>query len=138
MLMLRVVERLRRVAAEVFRLPVHRVGHAETLLALRRTPGSGATVEADSRADRVRAGLARLPVLFYAGLIALAWGVWLGQRTALYADPGASPLPVRLLLHSIDGIFLFHFYVEAFLWKFSKPHYRETLAPLYFGARARS
>ena len=98
----------------------------------------GAPVEADSRADRLRAGLARIPVLFYAGLIALAWGVWLGQRTALYADPGASPLPVRLLLHSIDGIFLFHFYVEAFLWKFSKPHYRETLGPLYFSARASS
>ena len=50
MLMLRVAERLRRVAAEVFRLPVHRVGHAETLLALRRTPASGAVVEAHSRA----------------------------------------------------------------------------------------
>jgi len=49
-LMMRVAERLRRVAAEVFRLPMHRVGHAETLLALRRTPESGAVVEERNRA----------------------------------------------------------------------------------------
>ena len=91
-----------------------------------------APVEATSRADRTRSRLSRVPVLFYAGLVAVAWGFWFGQRTQLYLDPEASPLPLRLLLHSLDGIFLFHFYIEAFLWKFSKPHYRETLGPLYF------
>lgn len=97
----------------------------------------GAPVEPASRADRLRSRLGRLPVLFYAGLIAVAWSVWFGQRTALYLDPAASPLPLRILLHSLDGIFLFHFYIEAFLWKFSKPHYRETLGPLYFAPAAR-
>lgn len=40
-LLARVAERLRRVAAETFRLPLERLGHAETLLALRRTPAAG-------------------------------------------------------------------------------------------------
>lgn len=91
-----------------------------------------APVDRASRADRTRAVLGRVPMLFYAGLLAVAWGVWFGQRTALYLDPEALSLPMRLAVHALDGIFLFHFFVEAFLWKFSKPHYRETLGPLYF------
>lgn len=42
-LMMRVAERLRRVMSEVFELPLESVGHAETLLALRRTAESGAS-----------------------------------------------------------------------------------------------
>ena len=41
-LTLRLAERLRRVAAEVFELPLARVGHAETLLAMRRVDNFGA------------------------------------------------------------------------------------------------
>jgi hypothetical protein len=93
-------------------------------------------VEPDSRVDRVRAALGSVPVLFYAGLLAVAWSIWFGQRTALYLDAEAATLPMRLLVHSLDGIFLFHFFIEAFLWKFSKPHYRETLGPLYFAPAA--
>ena len=47
-LMMRAAERLRRVVAEVFELPLSRVGHAETLLALRRTPMSGAATTAEA------------------------------------------------------------------------------------------
>jgi uncharacterized membrane protein SirB2 len=93
-------------------------------------------VDPGSVADRLRAALGKLPVLFYAGLAASAWGVYYVVRTKLYLDPEAASLGVRIALHSLDGIFLFHFFVEAFLWKFSKPHYRETLGPLYFAPAA--
>lgn len=94
-------------------------------------------VERTSRVDRLRGALGKVPILFYAGLLAVAWGIWFGQRTTLYLDPEAATLPMRLLVHSLDGIFLFHFFIEAFLWKFSTPHYRETLGPLYFAPAAR-
>jgi len=94
-------------------------------------------VDRESAADRCRKAISRVPMLFYAGLLAVAWGIWFGQRTELYLDPEAVSLPMRLVLHSLDGIFLVHFFVEAFLWKFSKPHYRETLGPLYFAPAAR-
>lgn len=94
-------------------------------------------VDRESRVDHFRKALGRVPVLFYAGLLAVAWGIWFGQRTELYLHPQAVSLPMRLVLHSLDGIFLVHFFIEAFLWKFSKPHYRETLGPLYFAPAAR-
>jgi hypothetical protein len=94
-----------------------------------------APVDRASRVDRLRSWLGRLPLLFYAGLLMVAWGFWLSQRTQVYVAPDAASLPMRLLVHSLDGIFLCHFFVEAFLWKFSKPHYRDTLGPLYFARR---
>ena len=36
------------------------------------------------------------------------------------------------LVAVFDGIFVFHYFVEMFIWKFSEPHYRQTLGPLYF------
>ena len=72
---------------------------------------------------------------FYAGLLAIAWAVWLTQRTQLYLDPFAAPLGVRIVLHSLDGLFLAHFFVEAFVWRLSTPHYRKTLGPLYFAPK---
>jgi len=91
-----------------------------------------APVERTSRADRTRALLSKVPLLFYAGLLMVAWGFWFAQRTEIYGNPEAASIPMRLLIHSLDGLFLFHFFIEAFIWKFSKPHYRDTLGPVYF------
>jgi hypothetical protein len=33
-----------------------------------------------------------------------------------------------------DGIFVVHYVLDAFLWRFSNPFYRQTLGPLYLGA----
>ena len=97
----------------------------------------GPPVESTSRADRLRRAISPTKAVFYAGLLALAWGIWFAQRTQLYLDPQASVLPVRLVVHALDGIFLTHFFIEAFVWKFSKPHYRETLGPRYFAPARR-
>jgi len=35
-----------------------------------------------------------------------------------------------------DGMFLLHYFVEAFLWKFGNPYYRKTLGPLYFDSQS--
>jgi hypothetical protein len=36
------------------------------------------------------------------------------------------------LIHIFDGIFLLHYTLDAFLWRFGQPFYRTRLGPLYF------
>ncbi|MDP9324256.1 MAG: hypothetical protein M3P13_11530 [Acidobacteriota bacterium] len=40
-----------------------------------------------------------------------------------------------MLFALFDGLFVFHYFVESFIWRFSEPYYRQTLGPLYFGSR---
>jgi hypothetical protein len=54
---------------------------------------------------------------------------WLGQGR-LATD--TSPVTYRMLIHVFDGLFVFHYFMEAFIWKFSDPYFRKTLGPLYF------
>ena len=35
-------------------------------------------------------------------------------------------------MNLLSGIFVAHYFVEAFVWKFRNPFYKKTLAPLYF------
>lgn len=49
---------------------------------------------------------------------------------------GAGPRSSYVALLGIfDGVFVFHYFVEMFVWRFSEPHYRQTLSPLYFAAK---
>ncbi len=88
----------------------------------------------DTWIDRVMARLRRPPFLFYGLLltgsaIAVAFfGDHFGFRTLV--DEG--PKPFGFFFHMLNGIFIFHFFVEAFIWKFSNPFYRGALAGLYF------
>jgi len=50
-------------------------------------------------------------------------GVRDGQSTSL------------LLFALFDGLFVFHYFLESFIWRFSEPYYRQTLGPLYFAPR---
>jgi len=36
------------------------------------------------------------------------------------------------LFNVLNGMFVAHYFLEAFIWKFRDPYYRRTLAPLYF------
>jgi hypothetical protein len=88
--------------------------------------------------DRFFAALRRRPVVFYAVLLGLAVLIttctWMGMGTLIERD-GSSPSASYLLLISVfDGLFVFHYFVESLIWKFSDSHYRQTLGPLYFGA----
>jgi hypothetical protein len=39
------------------------------------------------------------------------------------------------LVAVFDGLFVFHYFVEMFIWRFSEPYYRQTLGPLYFAPK---
>ena len=41
-----------------------------------------------------------------------------------------------LLANLFSGMYVFHYFVEAFIWKFRDPYYRKTLSPIYFPGRA--
>jgi hypothetical protein len=58
------------------------------------------------------------------------------QRRAALERPEGSGLPPYLGLISLfAGLFVFHYFVETFIWKFSDPYYRQSLGPLYFGQK---
>ncbi|HKU38304.1 MAG TPA: hypothetical protein VJR89_09155, partial [Polyangiales bacterium] len=46
-----------------------------------------------------------------------------------------SSIALGFLIHVFDGIFLAHYVLDAFLWRFGNPFYRDTLGPLYFAAQ---
>ena len=45
-------------------------------------------------------------------------------------------VPYLLLVSIFDGIFVFHYFVEAFIWKFSDPYFRQSMAGMYFPPKA--
>jgi hypothetical protein len=44
-------------------------------------------------------------------------------------------IALRYAVHIFDGIFMLHYVLDAFLWKFHNPYYRSQLYPLYFQRR---
>jgi hypothetical protein len=101
--------------------------------------------------DRLFAALRHNRVIFYALLLMAAFGVSLltGVTTSMVNamaamlagmwkgyGGGAGPASSYTALVAIfDGLFVFHYFVEMFVWRFSEPHYRQTLSPLYFAAK---
>ncbi|MGE0395061.1 MAG: hypothetical protein AB7I25_04740 [Vicinamibacterales bacterium] len=94
-------------------------------------------LDASSRVDRVAAWFRRHRTAFYLGLLLVA--AW-ASSAAIF---GMSGLTVRpdgsfgwYLVNMLSGIFLAHYFIEAFVWKFGNPFYRQTLGPIYFAAPA--
>lgn len=48
--------------------------------------------------------------------------------------PEAAGQPFRYLalVAVFDGLFVFHYFVEMFVWRFGDPHFRRELSGLYF------
>jgi uncharacterized membrane protein YgcG len=86
-----------------------------------RTP-----LSAGRAVDRAFGALRGRAWLFYAALGALVIAFELRSYVP------ASSAATTFLVHVFDGVFLVHYFLEAFLWKFRNPHYQRTLAPLYF------
>ena len=64
-------------------------------------------------------------------MAAMLAGMWKGY------GGGAGPTSSYTALVAIfDGLFVFHYFVEMFIWRFSEPYYRQTLGPLYFAAKS--
>jgi hypothetical protein len=101
--------------------------------------------------DRVFARLRSSRIIFYVLLIVVAVGVAMftgvatsmaNAMTAMLAGMwkgyggGTGPRSsYTALLAIFDGLFVFHYFVEMFIWRFSEPYYRKTLSPLYFAAK---
>ncbi len=80
--------------------------------------------------DRIWGHVRGYPMLVYGGLFVVAALSWFNYLSS------ASTLTSTFIVHIFDGIFLAHYFVEAFLWKFHVPFYRDSLTPLYFGDKA--
>lgn len=93
-----------------------------------------APLDQQSRLDRFFGALRANRVVFYGTLLALAaTALFLPMLKDQYA--AGSGVPLRVLLNLYNGLFVFHYFVESFVWKFNQPFYRETLGPLYFRSR---
>jgi hypothetical protein len=119
-----------------FALAMHYVEY-HLLMAPRcfRTP-----LDSSSRLDRLF-GLARGHKLAAYGMLLAGAAVvthftWLGMGQAAVARDSAGPVSYRVFVALFDGLFVAHYVVDAWIWKFSDPFYRQTLGPLYFGAGA--
>jgi hypothetical protein len=82
--------------------------------------------------DRCFARLRRRPPVFY-GFVALAALVVLQFTNT----SGMAELSTRYVavISIFDGIFVFHYFVEMLIWRFSDPYFRRTLLSLYFVPR---
>jgi hypothetical protein len=80
-------------------------------------------------ADRPAALLRAHPIAFYAVLLAVVLAFELRNHVS-----GPVAGSTQYFVHLFDGIFFVHYFIEAFLWKFGTPYYRERLGPLYFAA----
>jgi hypothetical protein len=97
-------------------------------------------LDSTNRVDRVFGFLRRRRILFYALVLVLAgvatYFTWITMGWLLHKTWGDWPAPYRVLIALFDGLFVFHYFIEALIWKFGNPFYRSTLGPLYFGPSA--
>jgi hypothetical protein len=82
--------------------------------------------------DRCFARLRRRPSIFYGFVVLSALVVWVFTKSSGMADLSTRYLVVVSIF---DGLFVFHYFVEMLIWRFSDPFFRRTLAPLYFAPR---
>jgi len=90
-----------------------------------------------SRTDRLFGRLRSQKAVFYAVLVGVAalvtYCTWLGMGSLIVREGESEGASYLVLISLFDGLFVFHYFVESLIWKFSDPYYRQTLGPLYFG-----
>ncbi|OWK38553.1 hypothetical protein [Fimbriiglobus ruber] len=94
-----------------------------------------------SRLDRVFGRLRAHRGLFYLMVVAVAGLVTAGSiagmgvmgRTAAVLD---QPFDYLVLIAVFDGLFVFHYFFEMLIWRFSDPFFRKTLVGFYFAPKA--
>jgi len=96
-----------------------------------------APVESGSAVDRLSLWLRSHKIVFYVTLGTVAY-LFMGNGVERLS--AVLPLTVTwLLLNLFNGVTIAHYFIEAFVWKFGEPFYRQTLTPLYFpGSAARA
>lgn len=75
--------------------------------------------------DRLFAALRANRFAFYGGLVTIA-ALFMIARKATEVSGGP------MTFYMFDALFVFHYFIESYIWRFSVPHYKQTLGPLYF------
>lgn len=88
-----------------------------------------------SSLDRWFGGMRRHRAVFYGVTIFAAAVVMLFR--AADRSPSSS-LHYLAVVSIFDGLFVFHYFVEMLIWRFSNPFFRKTLGSLYFTPRLRA
>ena len=96
-----------------------------------------APLDPASRLDRAYGAVRARPVAFYLAVLAGAGAITVCARAGMGMmgrDPGAADQPFEYLalIAVFDGLFVFHYFVEMFVWRFGDPHFRRELSGLYF------
>lgn len=89
-------------------------------------------LDAKSALDRCFGRLRRRPAVFYSLLVLSAFIVSIFTNSSGMADASTRYLAV---ISIFDGLFVFHYFVEMLIWRFSDPFFRRTLTSLYFPPR---
>jgi hypothetical protein len=97
-------------------------------------------LDATARVDRVFGKLRESRVVFYAAVVAAAGVVTLCAAAGMGSmgrHPGVftEPRGYLVLIAAFDGLFVFHYVVEMFIWRFADPHFRQQLSGLYFAPK---
>ncbi|MFO0938903.1 MAG: hypothetical protein U0798_20560 [Gemmataceae bacterium] len=94
-----------------------------------------------SRLDRAFGRVRSSRIVFYSivlfiSLIATAMSY--AGMGMMGRNPETLTLPFNylVLISMFDGLFVFHYFVEMFIWRFSDPFYRQTLSNLYFAPKS--
>ena len=86
-------------------------------------------LEGKSQVDRLSLWLRAHKPVFYVVLVALSY---LMMLSGISRVPPAAKDFAWLVTNLLNGIFMAHYFVEAFVWKFGLPFFRQSLSPLYF------
>ncbi|HET6573011.1 MAG TPA: hypothetical protein VFG68_05370 [Fimbriiglobus sp.] len=93
-----------------------------------------------SRLDRFYGRVRANRVLFYAAVVVIAGLVTVLAAAGMgvmgrYPGVFAEPVGYLVLIALFDGLFVFHYFVEMLIWRFSDPYFRQSRAGLYFAPK---
>ena len=89
------------------------------------------------RIDRTYGWLRARPIAFIGAILFLALLVTTGMNSMEFAvpkTPGGTAW--TFLLTAFDALIVVHYFLEMFIWKFSDPHFRNSLNGVYFAPKA--
>ncbi len=99
-------------------------------------------IDSSSCAERSFGWLRDRPVAFVATVVLLALLVVAGSVAGMgMMGRGmaslSQPLGYLACIAIFDGIFVFHYFIEMFIWRFRDPHFRSALAGMYIAPAAK-
>lgn len=96
-----------------------------------------------SRVDRSFGWLRNHPMIFGSVVLLLSALATAGSYAGMgmmgrSIDTLAEPVGYLFVIAIFDGLFVIHYFVEMYIWRFSDPHFRKSLSGLYFSPLPKS